>query len=268
MNRFARKEKGMRKVGKKSRNLYGEFIRDLEKNFGICRLNKESRSDSPNQVAVTYGSKIPPSMPVPHGPTSGAHYTMRQYVQGSDMTLATGSAIVGALVRQGGSTEVYAAWSFALADVPNLGSVTALFDKYRFDRIHFRLRSRNNSVATLNVASPNNSGCTMLVVRDPDDSAAPTTLGELKQYSNCQVISTQDSIDIIFEPTITVSVFSGGVFSGYSVKSSSEDWLDVANTTIPHYGIKLGISALAASTTSKIDWDVEAWYQISFQDTR
>lgn len=268
MNRVARNKKGGKRTTKNNKHSYGSFVRELEENFGIFRLTKESKDDSPNQVAVVYGSKIPPRMPQPHGVASGAHYTMCQYVQGADMTLPTGSAILGSLVRQGGTTDLFAAWAFALADVPNISSVTALFDKYRFDRIHFRLRSRNNAVSFVNVASPNNSNVTMMVVRDPDDNAAPVSLSELKQYSNCQTISGQDSIDIIFEPTVTYSVFSGGVFSGYAIRSSTEDWLDCANTGIPHYGIKAGITALSTSTTSKFDWEVEAWYQISFQDTR
>ena len=120
----------------------------------------------------------------------------------------------------------------------------------------------------MNVASPNNSGATLLSIVDRDDNTAPTTLLELQQYSNCQCISVYDSQDIIFEPSYTSPVFAGGVFSGYQVVTDPTAWLDCAQASIPYYGIKIGISALAASTTSKLDWDVEAWYQVSFKDPR
>jgi hypothetical protein len=184
------------------------------------------------------------------------------------MTLPTGSAIVGALIRQNTSSDVFASFAFALADVSNNASLGALFDQYRIERIQFRLRSRNIALFVANQASPNYSSVSPLIVVDRDDNTAPTTLSELKQYDNCVQISGSDSIDIIFEPSITPSVFSGGAFSGYSVDDSGNFWLDMANTGIPHYGLKIGLPALVASTTQRFDWDVEAWYKVSFLNTR
>lgn len=184
------------------------------------------------------------------------------------MTLPTGTAIVGSLLRQSSSSDVFAAWAFALADIPNISSVSALFDQYRIDEIQFRLRSRNPAVFVANSASPNYATATPLLILDRDDATAPTTLLELQQYETCQQISAQESIDIVFTPSITRSVFSGGVFSGYSVEDSGEIWLDSANTGIPHYGIKCAIPALVATTTQRFDWDVEAVYKVSFREPR
>lgn len=184
------------------------------------------------------------------------------------MTLPTGTAIVGALIRQSTSSDVFASWAFALADVPNISSLGALFDQYRIEEIQFRLRSRNPGVFVANQASPNYSTTTPLLVIDRDDNTAPTTLGELQQYDNCQQFSAQDSIDVVFKPSVTPSVFSGGAFSGYAVEESGKYWLDVANTSIPHYGIKLGMPALVATTSQRFDWDVEAVYKVSFKNIR
>lgn len=219
-------------------------------------------------MVVVYNSTVPPRMPSPGGPSKGATMTTTQFVRGSDMTLPTGSAIVGALIRQSSSSDVFASWAFALADIPNITSIAALFDQYRIDEIQFRLRSRNPGVWQANQASPNYATTSPLLVIDRDDNTAPTTLLELQQYDNCQCISAQDSIDVIFEPSITPSVFSGGAFSGYAVDDSGKYWLDVANTGIPHYGIKVGMPALVATTTSRYDWDVEAVYKVSFLNVR
>lgn len=193
---------------------------------------------------------------------------MTQFVRGSDMTLPSGSAIVGALMRQSTASDVFATWAFALADIPNVASVGALFDQYRIDEIQFRLRSRNPGVFVANQASPNYSTTSPLLVIDRDDNTVPTTLTELQQYDNCQCISAQDSIDIVFEPSITPAVFAGGAFNGYAVTDSGDYWLDVANTSIPHYGIKAALPALVTSTTQKFDWDVEAIYKVSFRNIR
>lgn len=235
------------------------------KNYGVYQ---QPNSKDLRQMVIVYNTSIPPRMPPPGGPSKGATMTTTQFVRGSDMTLATGTAIVGSLFRQSSASDVFASWAFALADIPNVASIGALFDQYRIDEIQFRLRSRNPGVFVANTASPNYSTTSPLLVVDRDDNTAPTTLGELQQYDNCQQFSAQDSIDIIFEPSITPSVFSGGAFSGYAVDDSGKYWLDVANTSIPHYGLKAGMPALVATTTQKFDWDVEAVYKVSFLNIR
>lgn len=266
--KFAGKQGKNIRRKKRSMNSYQEFVRSLEDQFGAYRYAPAGRWASKKQICCVYDSKIPPRMPCPQGGIRGATYSTTAYVSGSDMTLPTGTAVVGSLLRQSSASDVFASFAFALADIQNVSSVGALYDQYRIDRIQFRLRSRNPALFMMNQTSPNYSASPMVIVLDRDDNTAPTTLSELKQYDNCQVISACDSIDIVFEPSVTRSVFAGGVFSGYEVVTDPDVWLDLANTGIPHYGIKVGIPALVASTTSKIDWDIEAWYTISFLSTR
>jgi len=225
-------------------------------------------SSGEKAMMVIYNTSIPPRMPAPGGPSKGAQLTTTQFVRLSDMTLPTGGAVVGALLRQSSSTDVFASFAFALADVPNISSLGALFDQYRVEEIQFRIRSRNPGVFVANQASPNYSTVAPLLVVDRDDNTAPATLLELQQYDNCVQFAAQDSIDVIFKPSITPSVFSGGAFSGYAVDESGKYWLDVANTSIPHYGIKMGFPALVATTTQRFDWDCSAIYKISFKNIR
>ncbi len=269
MNRQLARTRGKNGKGRKSgANSFQRFVQHLEKEFGVTLIEPGSRHAGKKQFVVVYGTKIPPRMPNPKGPITDATLSITQFVRGNDMTLPTGSAIVGELFRQSTSSDVFASWAFALADIPNITAVSSLFDQYRIDRIHFRLRSRNPALFMMNQASPNYAATCPLLVVDRDDNTAPTTLAELKQYSNVNCISACDSIDIVFEPSYTRSVFAGGVFSGYEVVTDSDGWLDVANTGIPHYGIKGGIPALVASTSQRMDWDVEAWYTVSFLTVR
>lgn len=185
------------------------------------------------------------------------------------MTLPSSSGlIVGSVIRQGGSTDLFGAWAFCATDIPNLSSLAAAFDSYRIEEIQFRLKSRNNAVFIAGTASPNNGLTSPLIVVDQDDNTLPTTLLEMQQYDNCNQISAQDNLDLIFTPSITPSVFSGGAFSGYSIDASGKTWLDLANASIPYYGIKIGVPALTTSTTYKYDWEVSAWYKISFRRGR
>jgi len=259
------KRAGKRGKSRKQKSLHEKWMSELIK-LGAYR---QSSSGGDKQLIIMYSAgQIPPRMPSPGGPTKGASLTMTQFVRGSDMTLPTGTAIVGALLRQSSASDVFASFAFALADIPNIASVGALFDQYRIDQIQFRLRSKNPAIFIANSASPNYGTATPLIAIDRDDNTAPTTVLEVQQYDNCQMMSAQDSIDIVLTPSITPAVFSGGAFNGYAVDDGGKYWLDVANTGIPHYGIKVAIPALVATTTQRFDWDVEGIYKVSFRNVR
>lgn len=226
-------------------------------------------SNGMRQLFYQYQTQLPQRMPVPGGAAKGAELTITQYVPQSSMGAVTnGGAVVGDLIRQGSNANVFAGYAFTLADIANVASLSALFDQFRIDAVQLRFRSKNNAISVYNTASPNNAAVGPLIVVDRDDNAAPTTLTELHQYDNCIDLASQDSCDLLIEPSITPSVFSGGAFSGYAVEDAGKYWMDVANTTIPHYGVKLGIPALPTSTTNRFDWLVEAWYKVSFRNIR
>jgi len=267
MNRSSSKGKVVRNRRKAKRgSQHEEWLKEIYRRFSVFSSRKSSGL---KEALIVYRDGLAPArMPSPGGPSPGSKMTTVETVRGSDMTLPSGSAIVGALLRQGGSTDVFASFAFCAADVPNIASLGAAFDAYRIEEIQFRLKSRNNAQFIAGTASPNNGSTSPLIVVDQDDNTTPSTLSELQQYDNCAQISAQDNLDIIFTPAITPSVFSGGVFSGYSIDSSGKTWLDLANTGIPYYGIKVGLPALVASTTYKYDWEVSAWYKISFRRGR
>ncbi len=268
MNRSSSKngKVGRRRKSARRGTQHEEWLKELYRRFSVYRSRKSSGLD---EVLVVYRDGLSPArMPTPGGPSPGAKMTTVEMVRGTDMTLPSGSAITGALLRQGGSTDLFASFAFAAADVPNIASLGAAFDAYRIEEIQFRLKSHNNAVYIAGTASPNNGMPSPLIAVDQDDNTTPSTLSEVQQYDNCNQISAQDNLDIIFTPAITPSIFSGGVFNGYSIDADGKTWLDLANTGSPHYGIKVALPALVASTTYKWDWEFSAWYKISFRRGR
>jgi len=265
MNRKQTNRKTINGKRRRKSSAHEKWLKYLKAKYGAFQA---SGPDADKQLMVLYETQVPPRMPKPGGPAKGAAYTTVQLVRGSDMTLPTGSAVVGALIRQNTAADVFASYEFCLADIPNAASVGALFDVYRIDEIQFRLRTRNPGVTVQAAAAPNYATTGPIVVIDRDDNTAPATLLELQQYDNAIEMSAQDSLDIVFKPSVTPAVFGGGAFSGYAVEESDGFWIDMANTSVPHYGIHLGIPALVATTTQRFDWDVEAWYKISFKNTR
>ncbi len=209
------------------------------------------------------------SLPCDLKPYKGAKLTLRQMASTfgvqSGLTGVGGSSSAAQLV-QNGSTTVNVAIGFQLSDLPQVSTLSAFFDQYRLDKVLLRFKSRNNAVFIANTASPNGGVPTGYAVRDLDDASALSVTSDYLQYESCETFNGEDDFVICLTPACTPAVFSGGAFSGYSVKQPM--WLDIANTSIPHYGVKIGIGPLTVSTTQSWVWDVTAEYIVSFKNVR
>ena len=169
---------------------------------------------------------------------------------------------------QGGATPVNIAIGTTLADFAGYASYAAIFDQYRIREVLVRIKARNNAVSVFNTASPNGAVPTAYIVRDLDDGTALSAVIDALQYDNCQTFNGQEDCVVRYQPAVTPAVYGGGAFSGYAVERSDKLWLDIANTTIPHYGLKIEIGPLTATTTSSWVWDITAEAIVEFQNTR
>ncbi len=267
MNRKQGKANGKRKtLGKRRHSKFEHYLAYLRRTYGAQWDESIRGNDDKYRVMLlTYGpSQVPRRMPSPHGPMPGASMSILQSVQ--SLTLASSSTYSSGLLYQNSATEGLVAIPFCLADLNQVSTLSALFDQYRIDRIHLRIRPKNTAFFLASVASPNQSSPDVWVAADFDDGSTPTSVASIREYQNAVVLNAGDSLDMIIEPSVTPAVYSGGAFSGYGVEASR--WLDVANTSIPHYGVKIGITALQASATYSYQWDVEAWYTVSFRNIR
>ncbi len=207
----------------------------------------------------------------PQGPRAGANYTTRQLAStlgvSSGLTGVGGSTSVAQLVINS-PTAVYFSMGFQLSDLSQASTFSALFDQYRLERVRVHFKSRNPAAFTANTASPNGSVPTGYVVVDRDDATAPTSISSLMEYDNVVAFNGYDTVQVDLIPSLTPAVFASGAFSGYSTRDSDGVWLDIANTSIPSYGIKGGVSGLTTSTTSSWVWEMFVEYIVSFRKTR
>lgn len=183
------------------------------------------------------------------------------------LTNVGGSSGPGQIV-QNSATSANIAIGFQLSDFAGYSSYAAIFDQYRIKEVLLRIKSRNNAVSVFNTASPNGAVPTAYIVRDLDDATALGSVADALEYDTVQTFNGEEDCVVRLDPAVTPSVFGGGVFAGYAVKHSDELWLDMANTTIPHYGVKIEVGGLTASTTSSWAWDLQAEAIIEFQNTR
>jgi len=235
----------------------------MVKKYGIFSI-KDARGNFQMMVQYAAASQPPQIVPRPLGPARGAQLTVRQFL--NDFVIATG--VTSGNITQTGATAEFGAIAFSLQDLPQVASFTALFDQYKIEKVHLRIRPYNEAIAVLANAAANLAVPSIYVVVDRDDNNVAGTLNALTEYDNMVKIDGSGCLDVILEPSITPAVFASGAFSGYAVSNDQDTWLDVANTAIPYYGVKFGVTALDAAATYTWQWFVEAWYVVSFKNVR
>lgn len=137
-------------------------------------------------------------------------------------------------------------WNFD--SLLNNADFTSLYDRYRIDYIQCRAQLVNNpdGAFALNSTTPGNSTNyypKLWWCPDYDDSAAET-LDDLKQRSKtkCVVLQPNKVYKFGVKPAILAQTYRTAVSTGYSPKWGQ--WIDMAQTNVPHYGIKYVLDAL------------------------
>lgn len=268
--------KGKRSNGKgrrrKQSSAFSRFIRDLERQHG-CSPDYSSGKNFQLLVAWGVNGVRPQVMPRPRGPSMGATLTVKQAVNNFAVSTGVGlaaSATQPAYVAVSGATPVPFQIGHTLSDLGQVSTYASLFDQYKIERVHLRFTPRDNSInVTTQGTGANAAVPEMAVVVDRDDSSTLSGLAAALEYDNVQVIPYGImGLDVIYSPSITKSAFASGLFSGYTVEDGRDTWLDIANTTVPYYGIKGVITALNTSATYLYSWQIQCWYEISFKNIR
>lgn len=265
----SRKNNNRRRQGGRNRNKgKGGFaskqeVNLLERQAGLRKSYQELRNLGRSSVV--------PFLREPQGPRQGANFTSRQLA--ATFGVQTGLSNVGgssspAQLIMAGSTAVYFAMAFQLSDLTQSSTFAALFDQYRLEHVRVHFKSRNPATFVANTSSPNGSVPSGYLVVDRDDATALTSISDTFQYENVIAFNGYDSSYVDLIPSLTPAVFASGAFSGYSTRDSDGVWLDIANTSIPSYGIKGALGPLSVSTTSSWTWDIYAEYIVSFRKTR
>lgn len=176
-----------------------------------------------------------------------------QYFKRSKFTVASLVVPVGTTSLQG--------VSFTLADLPDYTDFTALYDQYKITGIKVQWLPRGNSSDVL--AQGNISR--FFSVIDRDDDATPTSIDQLTQYESCKMTPSTRVHSRYFRPSIRTEIPTSIGGTGYSV--SGPKWIDVTNTNIKHYGIKLAAQGSVAGTGS-ITYDAQVTMYLAFKNVR
>lgn len=168
-------------------------------------------------------------------------------------------------VPAGPSPELGVAFTFKLSDLPQNVTFSKLFDSYRINKILIKAMPLTNSSVTIN---PNYK---VLSAIDLDDAATPTTLS-IMERSNVRInlISSGGKTNQILKwsirPRYLTQLFETTVSTGYGQGSRSQ-WLDCADPTIPHFGLKV-VFDTDPLLNAAVVWQFYITYMIEFKSLR
>lgn len=142
------------------------------------------------------------------------------------------------------------AFGFALANLPNSSDFTSLFDSYRIDRIDAAVLGGSNQLQ-------------LYAAVDYDDAVAPTGIAEMLERQNVQVKAiTVNSIQqyrVTFVPRMPIE---GSTGAGPQMAPVGT-WIDTADPTVEHYGLKIWIQP--STGTATLQPQVVFTYHLSFR---
>lgn len=179
------------------------------------------------------------------------------------------TATSGILVGPGGSSTGggYFSLVFRFDDLPQQSTMASLFDRYKLNKWQVRfipvMQGVNASSSVSNQANTSTIQ-NLATVIDHDDNTVPTAISQLLEYDNFQLCNYAQEHVRTFHPTVTKAVFASGAFSGYSVEKGPNPYIDMANTDVPHYGIKGGCIGSSGGLNYQQQWQVicTAWFEL------
>lgn len=156
---------------------------------------------------------------------------------------------------------------FALNDLPNASEFVNLFDQYRILKVVVKARpylAENNTT----ISSITNANVTpyVHVVTDYDDATPLSVVADYQQYQNYSRHSMGRGFTRVIYPAVAIAMYQTAVSTGYGNKR--KQWIDCANSTVPHYGIKFGINGAGLGVTTSYAIDTELTYYMEFRHVR
>lgn len=155
------------------------------------------------------------------------------------------------------AVPTFHSYAFTLSLLPDVASYGAVFDQYRIDRIECWGQPR----ADITVGPGINAGILTTCV-DYDDANVFVSTNDPLSYQNRLVGNGTSVFKHDFQPHAAPGMYSGAVFTGFGNVASP--WIDVASTTVEHYGIKLAWG----STDAVYSMDIFATFHLSFKNAR
>ena len=177
------------------------------------------------------------------------------------------------LLTYTGTSETRLAMSCVFDDLPSKTEFTTLFDSYMITGVMIQIKMLNNPDAP-NYINTNTSGNssnfypTIWYVADHDD-ATPITLAAIKEFEKVRhkVLRPNTELNIRLRPTTLTQLYRTVTSTGY-VNNQRRQWIDLADTDVPHYGLKFVIDYEGSAPTQAYKFKINVKYFFSCKSVR
>lgn len=155
-------------------------------------------------------------------------------------------------------TTTLIGYNFSLDDLPNSSEFTSLYDMYKINCVKLTfLPQQTQSISSGSINNPNASARFFSAI-DYNDSNAPASIDELRNYQSCKVTPIlRPHKRVIFKPKILV----GGVMT-------SSPWLTTATPSANYFGLKVAVEPMDSTSTTTMMYTVEAKMYMSFKNVK
>lgn len=164
-------------------------------------------------------------------------------------------------------TAMDAGINFRLDRTPGNAELSTLFDQYRIVKAVVRIMARQGpGGATGNVTNVADLYMGRYFgVEDPDDALPPGSTNTLMQYNKVKQARWNEDMVFTVYPHVNIDSATTAVGAGdfMSVKSP---WLDMANTSVQHYGLKFHSDV--NTQTFNLEFDYKITYYIECKVSR
>jgi hypothetical protein len=132
-------------------------------------------------------------------------------------------------------------YAFQISDLTGITDIASVFDNFRILGVEVLISPR--------IVGPNTDLLDLTTALDFDGNPAPTASG-IAQYSTALTTSTNQQQIRSFRPMWANQVYN--TTTAYA-NGPSDQWLDIAYPTIPHYGLLLYSGIATTATDFRID---------------
>ena len=173
------------------------------------------------------------------------------------------------------STELAQGFEFKFSDLLGSGEFTALFDRYKIDRVVTTFQLINNpdayhapGIAPL-TATSTNFYPKMWYIHDYDDAVAEAIVVLKERVGvKCRILQPNKTITIVTKPAVAIQTYRTALTAGYGPKWNQ--YIDCAQTDVPHYGLKVAFDTNAIDPVDTLPFRirVENKYYFTLKDVR
>lgn len=201
---------------------------------------------------------------------SGIQNSARYNVSG--MTYDGTTSIVSS---NGATTQGCLCMAFSFDDIIAKTDFTTLFDQFKINRVVVQIKMLPCPESTnAGQVSATNLGTwypTIWYAADYDDIAT-VSLSDIKEFGNVKhrVLRPNKEINISISPVTLQQIYQTSVSTGYAC-NFKKPYLDMANTAIPHYGLKMVFDyegLTLAAPNNIFQFKVNCKYYFSCKNTR